>query len=189
MTEEIKHFCSSILSVVHRLHLSLEDGQEVAAIFYDLKKAFDSVPHLPLLAKLSSFGIHPSIVSWVTSYLTSRSQQVVLNGVTSTACSVVSGVPQGSVLGPLLFILYTDEITRLSFAGSLLNSYADDMVLFSSIRHSHDFDVFVQDHAKLCSSIQDHFLTLNSSKCKGMVFFQEEETFSFSFHMYSRGMC
>ena len=83
MTEEIKHFCSSILSVVHRLHLSLEDGQEVAAIFYDLKKAFDSVPHLPLLAKLSSFGIHPSIVSWVTSYLTSRSQQVVLNGVTS----------------------------------------------------------------------------------------------------------
>lgn len=83
-----------------------------------------------MLAKLSSFGIHPSIVSWVTSYLTSRSQQVVLNGVTSTACSVVSGVPQGSVLGPLLFILYTDEITRLSFAGSLLNSYADDMVLF-----------------------------------------------------------
>ena len=184
-----KSTISALLSVVHRLHLSLEDGQEVAAIFYDLKKAFDSVPHLPLLAKLSSFGIHPSIFSWVTSYLTSRSQQVVLNGVTSTACSVVSGEPQGSVLGPLLFILYTDEITRLSFAGSLLNSYADDMVLFSSIRHSHDFDVFVQDHAKLCSSIQDHFLTLNSSKCKGMVFFQEEETFSFSFHMYSRGMC
>ena len=134
--------------------LSLEDDQEVAAIFYDL-----NVPQLPLLAKLSSFGIHPSIVSWVTSYLTSRTQQVVLNGVTSTACSVVSGVvPQGSVLGPLLFILYTHEITGLSFAGSLLNSYADDMVLFSSIRHSHDFDVFVQDHAKLCSSIQDHFL-------------------------------
>ena len=100
-----KSTISALLSVVHRLHLSLKDGQEVAAIFNDLKKAFDSVPHLPLLAKLSSFGIHPSIVSWVTSYLTSRSQQVVLKWCNFYCLFCIIRCTSGFGFGPSLIYL------------------------------------------------------------------------------------
>ena len=96
--------------MVHQWHLYLEDHREVYATFLDLKKAFDNVPHRLLSNKLSDIGLHNHITHWICSYLTDRRQEVVLNGHSSTSCDVMSGVPYGSVLGPLLFVLYIDGL-------------------------------------------------------------------------------
>ena len=80
----------------------------------ELTKAFDSVPHSLLLSKLEDSGLDPYMIKWISDYLTNRSQSVVLNGISSQSLPVISGVPQGSVLGPLVFLIYSVTSTLSS---------------------------------------------------------------------------
>ena len=79
-------------------------------MFFDFRKAFDSVPHHKLIDKMQDLGLNEHILLWVKSYLTDRSQKVIVNGKASDPTPVLSGVPQDSVIGPLLFLRYIDAI-------------------------------------------------------------------------------
>ena len=81
-------------------------GYEVCTVFFDICKAFDSVPHRALMEKIRLVGLDNYLLHWLHSYLTNRKQVVVVDGESSKELSVLSGVPQGSVLGPLLFLVY-----------------------------------------------------------------------------------
>ena len=113
-----KSTVSALLSATDHWYRLLESGAEVCAIFFDLKKAFDSVPHRPLLNKLQDMGLNDHLVRWISDYLTDRKQFVVTNGASSvSSVPIISGVPQGSVLGPLLFNIYINGVANSTSDG------------------------------------------------------------------------
>ena len=105
-------------------------------IFLDFSKAFDSVPHNKLLTKLSHYGIHGNLLRWMEAFLTNRKQRVVVNGAESKWSTVLSGVPQGTVLGPLMFLLYVNDLPL--GIDSTVKLFADDSVLYRKIKGPDD---------------------------------------------------
>ena len=102
-------YISALLLVSNDLFRILDSGAEVCAVFFDFKKAFDSFPHRNLISVLKCSGINPALLHIICSYLTGRTQSVVVDGACSNSVPVVSGVPQGSVLGPPLLLLYINN--------------------------------------------------------------------------------
>ena len=121
---------TQLASLVHDICQSVDEGKVVRAVFLDISKAFDRVSHKGLLIRLQQIGISGTLLKWFSSYLNSRQQCVVLDGVSSAWLSVNSGVPQGSVLGPLLFIIYLNDL--LQNFECKVQCYADDTMLFQA---------------------------------------------------------
>ena len=113
----------------------LDSGTEIDAIYLDFSKAFDRVNHSILLTKLAAHGIGDPLLSWISSYLSSRSIAVRVSGTTSLPGQTYSGVPQGSVLGPLLFLIYINDFPPLLSSPCLL--FADGIKLWTPM-HSVD---------------------------------------------------
>ena len=115
----------------HTLQSALESGQEARIVQIDFNAAFDRVNHQGILYRLSSVGIGGSVLSVLTQFLYNRSQFVLVDGCRSKLVNVVSGVPQGSVLCPLLFLLYTSEL--FSILENKLIGYADNSTLMAVV--------------------------------------------------------
>ena len=136
-----------------------------------MSKAFDKVPHCPLLCSLANAGVTGPLLNWFKSYLSDRSHRVVLDGFSSNIYPVTSGVPQGSILGPLLFPLYVNDLTKVPLSqDSTLILYADDIVLYKRITSSSDVSTLQTDVNKVNKWINDAGLSLNASKSKVVVF-------------------
>ena len=128
-------------------------------------KAFDKVPHPNLLHSLSAIGVTGPLLQWFESYLTNRSQSVVLSGHSSSLAPVRSGVPQGSILGPLLFIVYVNSLASLNLSsGSCIILYADDILLYRALTSSCDSTLFQQDVDLVSSWIESSGLAINLTK-------------------------
>ena len=149
---------------------SLEDGNDTCAIFFDYRKAFDSVPHRPLIVKLRSLGVDDCIVNWVKNYLAERCQVVAVDGVESDPLPVLSGVPQGSVLGPLLFLIYINDLPHaIQDEFAHLNLFADDLLLYRIITSAADYLLLQEMICKIEQWTSDNYLSFNTSKCKYMI--------------------
>jgi ribonuclease P/MRP protein subunit RPP40 len=115
----------------------LEVGGEIDVIYTDLEKAFDKVTHKRLISKLESYGVNKEIVSWIAAFLNNRRQRVKINGFSSFWTRVFSGVPQGSILSPLLFIIFINDIVEC-YSSCNIFLYADDSKIFKHILTPYD---------------------------------------------------
>ena len=110
----------------HHWAKALDLGQQTDVVFLDFAKAFDRVNHQVLLQKLCNFGISGSLLKWCGDYLSNRYQRVVIDGSCSSWTEIPSGVPQGSILGPLFFVIFINDISEAVSPGNAIALYADD---------------------------------------------------------------
>ena len=143
-----------------------DGGKATGAVFIDLTKAFDTISHSVLLEKLSCYGIQDNELNWFTDYLFLRKQLVQFKGVLSEPNPVFTGVPQGSILGPLLFLIHFNDVHQ-PLRYSKIITYADDTVIFTS---SKDLDAIQhnlgEDIKSLADWFRDNELVINLKKGK-----------------------
>ena len=124
---------TQLITTVRDFTDCLNKKQQIDAVLLDFSKAFDKVDHEKLLSKLSSLGISDSLHLWIRSFLSGREQTVLVDGASSSPAPVLSGVPQGSVLDPLLFLAYINDINKHLSEGTKIRLFADDSLLYRII--------------------------------------------------------
>ena len=157
---------TQLILTIDDLSRSLDNSEQVDAILLDFSKAFDKVPHRHLLYKLNYYGIRGARNQWIASLLTGRMQSVVVEGQILHTISVTSGVPQGSVLGPLLFLLYINDLPECVSSQSTVRLFADDSFLYRKIRSTADSIQLQHDLDQLAVWEQSWLMSFNPSKCQ-----------------------
>ena len=157
---------TNLLEYMETLTKLLDEGHAVDVLYLDFAKAFDKVPHLRLLAKCRGLGVDGSVLAWIQSWLTGRKQRVVLNGKFSDWADVQSGVPQGSVLGPTLFIMFINDIDlAVDVTGSFLLKFADDTKVGMVVESEEQRDALQEGIACLETWSREWQMLFNTSKC------------------------
>lgn len=147
---------------------SLDDKEVIGidAVFLDYQKAFDRVPHKRLLLKINAYGISGKVLAWIKSFLTERHMTVSIRGRLSQQTQIQSGVPQGSVLGPVLFLLYINDIVHIVDCNIKL--FADDTKIWTQIKDGQDREKLQGNLNKLGDWSNKWLLKFNIGKCKRM---------------------
>ena len=162
-----KHSCETqLITVIDDWAKILDKGGQVDTFILDFEKAFDTPPHELLKCKLYGYGIGGKTLKWIDSFLCDRQQRVMVNGVKSDWAPVLSGVPQGTVLGPLLFSLYINDITE--DIESELRLFADDCVCYREIKNTEDTVKLQEDIDRLGCWARSWGMRFQPVKCNIM---------------------
>ena len=156
---------TNLLDSLNDWTITIKDSHSVDVAYIDYRKAFDSVCHSKLLAKLRGYGFGTNLINWIFAYLTDRTQTTCINGHLSSSGRVVSGVPQGSVLGPILFLLYINDVIDIFDHEVEARLFADDLKLYSSITSDSD-SIRLQINLQQLEQWSDLWqLTISVKKC------------------------
>lgn len=161
---------------------SMDEGAQVDAIYTDFEKAFDKVDHIILLHKLQALGIRGDLHRWFSSYVAKRRQFVVVGNARSDYITITSGVPQGSILAPLLYNAYLFDInTCLSKSNYLM--FADDKKVYLKIRKKQDCNNIQNDLNSLSNYYMNNRITVNSSKCLQITFTRKTKPIEYNYYI------
>jgi len=169
---------TQLLEVIENLTLFMDNGEPIDIIYLDFKKAFDSVPHERLLTKLSAYGVCGNTLNWIRNFLTGRSQHVRVGSERSEKTSVLSGIPQGSILGPILFTVFINDLPES--VQSVIKVFADDTKLYNIASNSTVIQVDInklQDWSELWN------LYFNVAKCHVMHMGKKNENYEYTMKM------
>ena len=161
-----KSVLTNLLEFFETVTREVDLGQPVDVIYLDYSKAFDKVPHNRLIRKMESNGIKGNILHWITQWLSNRRQRVVINGSKSDWLPVLSGVPQGSVLGPLAFIIFINDLDEATRFISAMNKFADDSKVANVINTPKDHEELQKSLDSLCEWADRWGMQFNEKKCK-----------------------
>ena len=170
-----------LIYLIHKLYSSLNDGKDFTAVFLDISKYFDRIWHDALLVKCEKqYNISGSLLSWLNSYLKDRTQVVRVGNSLSSPEKILSGCPQGSVLGPLLAIMYLNDLSKETHNDALF--YADDTSLYSSHLHdgSNDRQSIQNDLDAIRRYGEDWAITFNAQKTVRLTFTNKTDNLNFS---------
>lgn len=162
---------TNLMEFVSRTLNVIESRSQVDVVYTDIRKAFDRVRHGCLLMKLGELGFHPSVMDWIKSYLSDRRQCVKVLDYRSVEFSVSSGLPQGSHLGPLLFILYFNDVADV-FEKAECSLFADDLKIVHVINDISDAVALQRDVDAFSAWCDRNYMSINVSKCKTMSFYR-----------------
>jgi len=157
--------CSQLLECVNDWSVSINARNSVDVIYIDFQKAFDSVVHSKLIHKLSAYGIADNLLIWISSFLSNRSQSVRVGNSYSDFVPVTSGVPQGSVLGPLLFLIYINDIADLFGTDLTVKLFADDVKMYVNISDINNVNLLQEGLFSLSRWARNWQLNISIKKC------------------------
>ena len=160
---------TNLVEFVNGAVRAVESGDQVDVVYTDVRKAFDRVSHRHLVSKLREMGIHSSLLQWISSYLQGRTQYVKIDGWKSRSFEAKSGIPQGSHLGPLLFILFFDDVTKV-IKSAMFSLFADDLKIHRVVKTVRDCNALQDDLVGIDRWCSENGLELSLGKCKVMSF-------------------
>ena len=172
---------TQLITFVDELAKNLCDGNEIDIAVMDFSKAFDVVPHRRLLYKLNHYGIRDNTLSWIDSFLSNRSQRVVVDGESSETAPVTSGVPQGSVLGPILFLTFINDMPDC--VQSRCRLFADDSIIYRSVNGDDDAAILQRDLDALHKWETDWGMKFNPSKCHILHVSRKKQPSTHTYHL------
>ena len=155
---------TQLVSLVEDLARRSSQGRQTDLVLLDFSKAFDKVNHSKLLLKLHSYGIRGTTLRWIQAFLSNRRQKVVIEGEESDSVPVTSGVPQGSVLGPILFLAYINDLPQDIV--SQVRLFADDTAVYLTLEDGNDSETLQRDLDRLQAWESKWDMEFNPSKCQ-----------------------
>ena len=161
----------------------LEKNVQTDAILLDFSKAFDKVPHHLLIHKLDHYGINSPALRWISAFLSDRTQEVHVQGSKSSTSPVTSGVPQGSVLGPLLFLMFINDMPSYIKNSSVIRLFADDAIIYRQIRSADDSRLLQEDLECLLRWESDWGMTFHPQKCQTIRVTKKKQPFVSSYNI------
>ncbi len=159
---------SNLLDFFEKVTKVIDKGKPFDVVFLDFAKAFDKVPRERLLEKLRAHGVRGRTLNWIRQWLTGRRQRVVLNGKFSSWAEVLSGVPQGSVLGPILFLVFINDLDSVVEEVEIVRKFADDTKMGQTVGSQEEKDKLQQAIDRLMEWATRWGMVFNVSKCKVM---------------------